>query len=71
LRFKNNCFYGLNARQVDNCQGCQQAFPSTVWHWNCYVIAAMKNLAPIDIFFLCLTAGTAAFAVVCVMLMSA
>ncbi len=31
----------------------------------------MKNMAPIDIFFLCLTAGTAAFAIVCVVLMSA
>ncbi len=29
----------------------------------------MKNLAPIDIIFLCLTAGTAAFAVICVVLM--
>ncbi len=31
----------------------------------------MKNLAPIDIFFLCLTAGTAAFAVVCMVMMRA
>jgi hypothetical protein len=31
----------------------------------------MKNMAPIDILFLCLTAGTAAFAVMCVVLMSA
>jgi len=30
----------------------------------------MKNLAPIDIIFLCLTASAAAFAVVCVVLMS-
>ena len=40
-----------------------------VWHSICYVIGAMKILAPIDILFLCLTAGTAAFAVVCVVLM--
>ncbi len=31
----------------------------------------MKKLAPIDIIFLCLTAGTTAFALVCVVLMHA
>ena len=30
----------------------------------------MKNLAPIDIVFLCLTTGIAVFAMVCVMLMN-
>ena len=30
----------------------------------------MKNLAPIDVVFLCLTTGIAVFAMVCVMLMN-